>query len=406
MNIKPCIIGLGYVGLPILAELSKKFNVMGYDIDKKRINSLGLHYDFNNELKKKDLLKIKQKNLTDNYQHIKRCNFYIVCVPTPVNKNKIPDIRLLKDTCKKLGKVLKKKDIIVFESTVFPGTSEDICAPILEKSSKLKNNKDFYICYSPERINPGDKEHVVKKIKKLIAIPNSNIKKKVLNVYSQITKKIVLSSSIKETELSKVIENIQRDLNIALMNEIYLFCDKTNLNFNNVLNQASTKWNFVKYNPGLVGGHCLPVDPYYFSHVAKKNGLKTNVTIAGRITNEFMCNFVIKKIKKEINLNKSFKKSSDKIIFAGLSYKKNVSDIRNSLALKIYKSFQRKNKNIFAFDPLISSEKIKNSISSDDLKSIKNVKYIIFLVYHDIFKKIFKKINKKIKIIKFFDNNI
>jgi UDP-N-acetyl-D-galactosamine dehydrogenase len=276
----------------------------------------------------------------------------------------------------------------------------------LEKSSKLKNNKDFYICYSPERINPGDKEHVVKKIKKLIAIPNSNIKKKVLNVYSQITKKIVLSSSIKETELSKVIENIQRDLNIALMNEIYLFCDKTNLNFNNVLNQASTKWNFVKYNPGLVGGHCLPVDPYYFSHVAKKNGLKTNVTIAGRITNEFMCNFVIKKIKKEINLNKSFKKSSDKIIFAGLSYKKNVSDIRNSLALKIYKSFQRKNKNIFAFDPLISSEKIKNSISSDDLKSIKNVKYIIFLVYHDIFKKIFKKINKKIKIIKFFDNNI
>ncbi len=401
MNIKPCVVGLGYVGLPILLELSKNFDAKGYDVNQSRVKTLKSFYDFNNEFNKKDLLYIKKSNLTYNFKDLEKCNFFIVCVPTPVNQNKKPDIFMLKKAFKELGKILKKGDIVVLESTVYPGTSEEICAPILEKKSKLKNNKDFFLCYSPERINPGDKKHTLKKIIKLVSITNQKCRKKVLKVYKKITNKILISNSIKETELSKVIENIQRDLNIALMNEIYMFCEKTNLNFKNVINLASTKWNFVKYNPGLVGGHCLPVDPYYFSHIAKKNGLKTNVTISGRRTNEFMYKFIINKIKKILNL-KNINKNSSKIIFAGLSYKKNVSDIRNSLALKIYKYFQKNLKNVYAIDPLVEKNNIKNLVNLDQFSAIKKIKYIIVLVNHDIFKNVLKKQNKKIKIINFF----
>ena len=400
MNIKPCVIGLGYVGLPLLAELSKTISTMGYDINKRRIKTLRTFYDFNNEFTKKDLVNIKKKNLTYNFMDIKDCNFYIICVPTPVNKYKKPNILLLKTAFKKLGKILKKNDVIILESTVFPGTSEDICTPILEKESGLRSNNDFFVCYSPERINPGDKDHTLKKIIKLISLPNNKCKKKVLSIYKKLSKKIVISNSIKEAELSKVIENIQRDLNIAFMNEIYIYCDKTNLDFSNVIKLASTKWNFIKYNAGLVGGHCLPVDPYYFSYIAKKNGLKTKITIAGRDTNEYMAKFINQKIRKEIRFNKKLSKKSDKIIFAGLSYKKNVSDTRNSMAIKIYKKFE--NKNVYAFDPLIEDNKVKNMISEKKLKSLKNIKFIVFLVYHDVFKKIFRKINKSTKILKFF----
>ena len=270
MNIKPCIIGLGYVGLPILAQLSKNFNSFGFDISKKRVETLKKFYDYNNEFKKIELSKIKPDNLKNEITKIVNCNFYIICVPTPIDKSKKPDLRLLKSAFMCLAKILKKGDIIVLESTVFPGTSENICAPILEKITGLKSNRDFFLCYSPERINPGDKNHTIQKIIKIISIPNKKCRKKVTKIYKHLSKKLIFSGSLQETELSKVIENIQRDLNIALMNEIFMFCEKTNLNFKNVVNLASTKWNFIKFEPGLVGGHCLPVDPYYFSYVANK----------------------------------------------------------------------------------------------------------------------------------------
>ena len=220
---------------------------------------------------KKELNIINKKKLTSNYQNIKKSNFFIVCVPTPVKKNLKPDLKPLINACKNIGKILKKGDIIVFESTIYPGTTNKICIPMLEKISKLSILKqDFFVCYSPERVNPGDKTHTLKKISKIIAIPNLIIKKKVEKVYNYLSKKLIISKKIEETETAKIIENIQRDLNIALMNEIFVFCKKVNLNFDEVFKLASTKWNFVKYKPGLVGGHCLPVDPYYFSYIAKK----------------------------------------------------------------------------------------------------------------------------------------
>ena len=404
MKIKPCVIGLGYVGLPALIEISKNFNAYGYDINEKRINSLKNRVDTNKDFSKKTLSIINANNLTSKIYELKECNFFIVCVPTPIKKDKNPDLKPLKLACEELAKILKKKDIIIFESTVYPGTTEDYCVKIIEKNCKLKQKKnDFIVCYSPERINPGDKEHTIDKIDKLIAIPNKNFDKKIQSVYKNLSKKLILTRSIKETETSKVIENIQRDLNIALMNEIFIFCKKLNLNFFNVLNQASTKWNFFKFSPGLVGGHCLPVDPYYFSYIAKKNNFKTNVTLSGRGINEYMRRFTIDQIKIELK-EKKIKLNTDKIVFAGLTYKKNVSDIRNSHSLKIFQHFSKLYKKIYFIDPFIHLHNIKNKqIIMRDVFKDKDIKCIVLLVDHDSFKSIIKKVNNKISLINIFN---
>ena len=403
MKIKPCIIGLGYVGLPALIKISKKFNAYGFDTDSKRIKELQKKNDFNQEFSKNDLLHLKADNLKNKSEEIRECNFFIVCVPTPIKKNKKPDLDPLISACKSLGKILKKDDTIIFESTVYPGATEDVCVPILEKNSRLRyKNNDFNVCYSPERINPGDKEHTIDKINKLIAIPNKKNQKNVLAVYKYLSKKIFVSRSIKETETSKVIENIQRDLNIALMNEVYIFCEKLGLNFYNVLEQAKTKWNFGKYLPGLVGGHCLPVDPYYFSHIAKKNNFKTSVTLAGRDTNEHMKNFIINLIKKKLIKNK-IDIFTDKIIFTGLTYKKNVSDLRNSHALKIFEHFTKLGKNVRGIDPFLDNIDNKKLINLSQLYKDTKIKCIVLLVEHDSFKDIIKKINKKVHIINLFN---
>ena len=403
MKIKPCIIGLGYVGLPALIKISKKFNAYGFDTDSKRIKELQKKNDFNQEFSKNDLLHLKADNLKNKSEEIRECNFFIVCVPTPIKKNKKPDLDPLISACKSLGKILKKDDTIIFESTVYPGATEDVCVPILEKNSRLRyKNNDFNVCYSPERINPGDKEHTIDKINKLIAIPNKKNQKNVLAVYKYLSKKIFVSRSIKETETSKVIENIQRDLNIALMNEVYIFCEKLGLNFYNVLEQAKTKWNFGKYLPGLVGGHCLPVDPYYFSHIAKKNNFKTIVTLAGRNTNEHMKNFIINLIKKKLIKNK-IDIFTDKIIFTGLTYKKNVSDLRNSHALKIFEHFTKLGKNVRGIDPFLDNIDNKKLINLSQLYKDTKIKCIVLLVEHDSFKDIIKKINKKVHIINLFN---
>ncbi len=277
--IKVCIIGLGYVGLPICLKISSFFNTVGFDINKKRIQLLNKGLDVNNEFKKKDFVK-KKIFFSSNQKDLAKCNFYIICVPTPITKSKKPDLIYIEKSFKSISLVLKKNDIIVLESTVYPGVTRTFIKK-LEKKTKLKNNKDFFTCYSPERINPGDKKFELSKINKILAYEGNsqNTKKKIKLIYSKICKKIVFTNKIEEAEIAKGIENIQRDLNIALYNEILLICRKLNLNFNEVIRLASTKWNFLKFLPGLVGGHCLPVDPYYLTYIANKNNYKSKVTL-------------------------------------------------------------------------------------------------------------------------------
>jgi UDP-N-acetyl-D-galactosamine dehydrogenase len=390
--IKPAVIGLGYVGLPIFLNLQSKINTIGYDIDTSRVKDLNLKRDFNREYKKNALNLKKKSVITSNKKLLMKCNFFIVTVPTPIHNNYIPDLSFLKKSCEILGKLIKKNNIIFFESTVFPGVTENFCGKILEKKSGLKLNKDFFLGYSPERINPGDKKHTVNKIVKIVSSNNSYALKVGKKIYSKITKKIVLSKNIKEAESAKVIENIQRDLNIGLMNEIYKVCYNSNINFSNVIRLASTKWNFLKFNPGLVGGHCLPVDPYYYSTFAKKFGIKTDIILSGRKINNSMYKFMYNKLINEVKkLKINFRKS--KILILGLTYKKNVSDIRNSYAINIYKLFKNKFKNLHVCDPLLKNKKIKNIKVLYDF-NIKNYDLIINLVNHNVFKSKILKIKK------------
>ncbi len=309
-KIYPVVIGLGYVGLPIFLNLKENFKTVGFDINKKRINDLKNKKDYNKEFTHKDL-KLKKKSIfTNKLKDIKKGNFYIIAVPTPVDKKNIPNLELLKKSCKFLSKVIKKNDIIFFESTVYPTVTDKICIPILKKSG-MRENRDFYVWYSTERINPGYKKKTLKSITKIVAFKNNKIKTSVNKVYSKISKKIIYTKNIVEAETSKVIENIQRDLNIALINEIYKVCDASNINFKNVIRLAKSKWNFISFEPGLVGGHCLPVDPYYFSYFAKKMGAKTDIILNGRKTNNDMINFISNKISKKIFQIDNFKKKKN-----------------------------------------------------------------------------------------------
>ncbi len=393
-KIYPVIIGLGYVGLPIFLNLQKHFKTIGYDTNIKRVISLKKRKDFNQEFKSSSLQLKKKSALTNNRDDIKNGNFFIVCVPTPVDKKNIPDLSLLKKSCIDLSKILKKGDIIFFESTVYPTVTNNICIPLLNNSG-LKENKDFYVGYSPERINPGDNKKDLNSISKIVAFRNNKIKSQVKNVYSKISKKIFFSKSIVEAETSKVIENIQRDLNIGLINEIYKVCEKANINFKNVINLAKTKWNFVTYQPGLVGGHCLPVDPYYFSYFAKNIGIKTNILLSGRKTNNEMVNFVTKKILIKLNKVKNIK--NKKILILGLTYKKNVADTRNSLAIKVFRNLKKKYKNIRTYDPYLDNRFFKK-LKLIKTTEIKKQDIFIILNNHDKFDKLRYLLLKKILI--------
>ena len=393
-KIYPVVIGLGFVGLPIFLNLQKHFKTIGYDTNIKRVISLKKRKDFNQEFKSSSLQLKKKSALTKNLDDIKNGNFFIVCVPTPVDKKNIPDLSLLKKSCIDLSKILKKGDIIFFESTVYPTVTNNICIPLLNNSG-LKENKDFYVGYSPERINPGDNKKDLNSISKIVAFRNNKIKSQVKNVYSKISKKIFFSKSIVEAETSKVIENIQRDLNIGLINEIYKVCEKANINFKNVINLAKTKWNFVTYQPGLVGGHCLPVDPYYFSYFAKNIGIKTNILLSGRKTNNEMVNFVTKKILIKLNKVKNIK--NKKILILGLTYKKNVADIRNSLAIKVFRNLKKKYKNIRTYDPYLDNRFFKK-LKLIKTTEIKKQDIFIILNNHDKFNKLRYLMLKKILI--------
>ena len=336
-KIFPCVIGLGYVGLPVFISLNKKFEVIGFDVNKERVNDLNHQIDTNNEFNKNQLKLVNKSQITADEKSLKRCNFFIVTVPTPINKDKLPNLKYIISAFKTISKYIKKNDIVFLESTVFPGTTEDICKKIIKKNKNVK----FNIGYSSERINPGDKIHNIRNISKVVSIKNDkDIISTVKKVYNCISKKIVFSENIKEAELSKLIENTQRDLNIALMNEILILCHKANLDFNEVIRLARSKWNFLNFSPGLVGGHCLPVDPYYLSYYANKSKFKTKVTLAGRNINNSMEKFVFEKIYKRILEIKNI--TNKKIVVAGLKYKPNVADLRNSLAIKIFRKLKKK----------------------------------------------------------------
>ena len=393
-KIFPCIIGLGYVGLPVFISLNKKFKSIGYDIDKNRIKTLINGIDTNNEFNKKSLVLKNKSKITYNENNLQKCNFYIITVPTPVGKNKLPDLKYIITACKIISKYIKKDDIVFLESTVFPGTTEEICSKILKKNTKFK----FHIGYSSERINPGDKIHNIKNISKVVSI-NSNEKviSRVKKVYSSLSKKIIFTKKIKEAELSKLIENTQRDLNIALMNELMVLCDKTNLNFNEVIRLAKSKWNFLNFNPGLVGGHCLPVDPYYLSYYANKSKFKTKVTLAGRAVNNSMELFIFNKIYKKILKIKNNKKK--RIVIAGLTYKPNVADLRNSIPIKIYNKLKNIFPNIIAYEPILNDKIAKKLNIEIDFKKIKKGDIFIVLVNHSKFKSLYSYAKKNNKLI-------
>ncbi len=391
-KIFPSIIGLGYVGLPIFLRLKKRFQTIGFDINKSRIDSLSKKKDLNKEFSSNELKLEKNSFFTNDIIQLKESNFFIVTVPTPIYPDNTPDLRNLIDVSHILKKVLKKGDIVFFESTVYPGVTENICTPILEKGSKLQNNADFFVGYSPERINPGDKDHSIEKISKVVAIKKEK-HFQAKNIYKYLAKNLILTENIQEAEASKVIENIQRDLNIGLMNEIYKVCSKSNINFSKVIKLASSKWNFINYKPGLVGGHCLPVDPYYFSWFAKKKGLNTKIILAGRKTNnqmvQFVVNEVINKIKSE---KKNLKKT--KILILGLTYKKNVADLRNSLSIKVYNLLKKKIKTVRCYDPMINYN-FRKKYSLINKNDFKNFDAYVVLTKHDAINKLLKSLKNK-----------
>tara|TARA_A100001015_G_scaffold90369_1_gene100651 strand:+ start:1118 stop:2341 length:1224 start_codon:yes stop_codon:yes gene_type:complete len=407
MKTKICIIGIGYVGLPIFLNLSKTFKVTGYDINKNRIDKLNKFIDVYKEFKKNEIKIFKKtgSKLTTGKSEIKKCNFFIVAVPTPIFKNKKPDLRILSKSCELIGKVLKKDDIVFFESTVYPGITNNLCRKILENTSKLKSSKDFFLGYSPERINPGDQKKKLNSINKIVAFNNKDPKRVrlVKSIFKKVSKKIAFTSNLESAETAKVIENIQRDLNIGLFNEIFKFCEKANINFNEVIELASTKWNFIKYKPGLVGGHCLPVDPYYLSYISKKYNLKMEILLAGRKVNDQMESYMYKKIKNELKKNRLSLKS--KLLIAGESYKPNVGDQRNSIAQKIILKILKINKKIKVFDPTIDNKFFYKKYRINKINVKDRFHAIIQLVNHDDGKREIQKylkFNKRTVFIKLF----
>ncbi|QEC70126.1 nucleotide sugar dehydrogenase [Panacibacter ginsenosidivorans] len=356
---KLAVIGLGYVGLPIALAFAKKISVIGFDMNAERIKMLNDHIDPSKELDKKAFADCNI-TFTNDLEVLKQASFFIAAVPTPVDDHKVPDISLLLKACKTLGSVIKKGDYIVFESTVYPGCTEEDCIPVMEKGSGLKAIEDFKIGYSPERINPGDKEHTLEKIIKVVAGCDEESLNNIATVYEMVVKAgTYKASSIKVAEAAKVIENTQRDLNIALMNELSIIFDKVGINTYEVLEAAGTKWNFLKFQPGLVGGHCIGVDPYYLTYKASELGFNSRVITAGRYVNDTMGNYISKKIIQHIIQHSGNVKES-KVLIMGATFKENVSDIRNSKVADIVNVLQSYYINIHIVDPYASSDELKH----------------------------------------------
>ncbi len=388
---KISIIGMGYVGLPLAVAFQKYFKVTGFDLKQTRINELNKGFDINNQFTKKNLNKCSNLNFTNKRKDLDKSDIFIVTVPTPIYKNKEPDLRHLINACKLIGSKIKKNNIIIFESTVFPGCTENICGTILQKISKKKINSDFFLAYSPERINVGDKKNTLEKITKIVGASNRKTLIAVSKIYSKIIKAGVYKcESIAVAEAAKVIENAQRDINIAFINEIGNIFNKLNINLNSVLNAASTKWNFLNFKPGLVGGHCIGVDPYYLTYISKKIGIKPRVIDAGRYTNDLMYKNLSNHFHKLINRN-SYKKNKH-ILVLGLTFKENTNDLRNSKIFDFCQNLKNKGYKISVYDPLVSANVKNKNFSLYNKINFKNkFNSVFFAVPH---KKILNNFNK------------
>jgi UDP-N-acetyl-D-galactosamine dehydrogenase len=386
------VIGLGYVGLPLAVELSKHFKTIGFDIDQNRILELQNGQDRTLEISAKDLSHLDNLSLTDDLTKLNQANFYIVTVPTPVDDANQPDFSPLISATRSIASILKKGDIIVYESTVYPGATEEICVPLLEDISKLKFNKDFLVGYSPERINPGDKNHHLADITKIISGSNIEALNRIEKVYEKIIKAgLHKTSSIKVAEAAKVIENTQRDINIALINELAMLFEKLGIDTKEVLDAAGTKWNFQKFSPGLVGGHCIGVDPYYLTYKAALVDFHPELILAGRKTNDNMSNYIAGRALKELSKNKRSLHGS-KCLLLGLTFKENCPDLRNSGALTLKKVLESYGIIVTTCDPWVDLGNLSDSQNAShiNLTDIQNFTFdiAIIAVAHNQFKEI------------------
>ena len=390
-KLKLAIIGLGYVGLPLALEFAKKKTVMGFDVNKKRIKELSLGFDKNLEFSKKNFNNLAKLKFTSSKKDLKFANCFIICVPTPVDKTKKPDLKALFRACKIVGSIMKKGDLIIYESTVYPGCTEEECIPILEKSSGLKFNKDFFADIVPERINPGDKIHTISKVKKITSGSTVEIANIVDNLYNEIisvgTHK---APSIKVAEAAKIIENTQRDLNIAFINELHIIFNKLNIDMKAVLDAAESKWNFLPFRPGLVGGHCIGVDPYYLTHKAESINYKPKVILAGRKINDNMGDYIAHELITKMR-KKNIQIKGSSILIMGLSFKENCADIRNSSIQSVIKKLKKHQCNLDLYDPWVDKNEIKkiyNKFPLSRLTNKRNKRYdtILIAVGHEIFK--------------------
>lgn len=395
---KIAIIGLGYVGLPLAVAFASKYKVVGFDINRKRIDELKQGKDYTLEVEDELLQSVlvndfdkKGLSLTHRLEEVSDAQIYVVTVPTPINKNKTPDLTPLYKASESVGKILKKDDIVIYESTVFPGATEDECVPILEKHSGLKFNKDFYVGYSPERINPGDKERTVTKILKVTSGSTPEIAEEIDQLYkSVITAGTYKASSIKVAEAAKVIENAQRDINIAFVNELSKIFRLMKIDTVEVLEAAGTKWNFLPFRPGLVGGHCIGIDPYYLAFKAQEYDYNPEIILSGRRMNDSMGQFVAQETVKAM-LKKGLHIKNANVLVLGITFKENCPDIRNSRAIDVIRELEEYQINVDVYDPWATNEEVKQEYGIDLISQLdnNNKKYeaILAVVAHDQFKK-------------------
>jgi UDP-N-acetyl-D-glucosamine/UDP-N-acetyl-D-galactosamine dehydrogenase len=409
-DLKLAVIGLGYVGLPLTLEFAKKREIIGFDINKKRIEELKSGIDKNLEFSKKELQSLKQLSFTSDENDLKSVNCYIVTVPTPIDEYKKPDLTPLLKATEMTSKMLKKGDLVIYESTVYPGCVEEVCVPVLEKFSKLKFNQDFFCGYSPERINPGDKEHTISKIKKV----TSGSTPKIADLVDSLYKEIIIAGthkapSIKIAEAAKVIENTQRDLNIALVNELSILFDEMNIDTQSVLNAAGSKWNFLPFKPGLVGGHCIGVDPYYLTYKAESIGYYPKIILAGRELNDNMGNYVASKLVKKMK-TKNIQIKGARILILGLTFKENCPDLRNSGVRNIIVKLKEFECKLDLQDPYADSKEIYKMYGIyPNLKLSQNTyDAVLIAVAHKQFKRMgfsnIKNLCKKTNVIYDFKN--
>lgn len=382
------VIGLGYVGLPLALQFAKQFKTVGYDINKTKVGALKSGIDVTSEGYEKELARTRLE-MTAEIKDLKKCNFFIVGVPTPVDENNNPDLTPLMSACEIVGQVLKRGDIVVFESTVYPGVTEEICGPKLASISNLRAREDFALAYSPERINPGDAEHSLTRVVKVVSGQDDATLKIVSDVYGKIIEAGVhRAPSIKVAEAAKVIENTQRDLNIALMNELAIIFDKIGIATRDVLEAAGTKWNFVKFTPGLVGGHCIGVDPYYLTTKAEQLKYNPQVILAGRRINDGMGSYIAQRLIKMM-VNAGISMPDARVGILGITFKENVTDIRNSRVPDIVRELQQFGINPLIHDPMAASEDIKHEygLSLVEWDNFKDLDAIIYAVSHNVFTK-------------------